>query len=50
MTSTKALDSFKKVSIVDYVVVEIKYCLNVVFKSGWSKFVIDDDDSLNDAI
>ena len=49
MTFTRALESVKKVSIVDYVIVDINYRLKVVFKSGWSKF-FDDNDSLNEAI
>ena len=49
MTFTRALESVKKVSIVDYVMVDINCCLKVVFKSDRSKFFIDDD-SLNEAI
>ena len=49
MTFTRALESVKKVSIVDYVMVDINCRLKVVFKSGRSKFFIDDD-SLNEAI
>ena len=50
MTFTIALESVKKVSIVDYVMVDINYRLKVVFKSGRSKFFNDDDDRLNEAI
>ena len=49
MTFTRALESVKKVSIMDYVIVDINCRLKVVFKSGRSKFFIDDD-SLNEAI
>ena len=49
MTFTRALESVKKVSIMDYVTVDINCRLKVVFKSGRSKFFIDDD-SLNEAI
>ena len=49
MTFTRALESVKKVSIVDYVMVDINCRLKVVFKSGRSKF-FNDDDSLNEAI
>ena len=49
MTFTIALESVKKVSIVDYVMVEINCRLKVVFKSGRSKF-FNDEDSLNEAI
>ena len=48
MTFTRALESLKKVSIVDYVMVGINCCLKVVFKSGRSKLFIDDD-SFNEA-
>ena len=50
MTFTIALESVKKVSIVDYVMVDINYRLKVVFKSGRSKFFNDNDDRLNEAI
>ena len=51
MTFTRALESVKKVSIVDYVMVDINCRLKVVFKSGRSKFFNDDDDDrLNEAI
>ena len=49
MTFTRALESVKKVSIVDYVMVDINCCLKVVFKSGQSKF-FSEDNSLNEAI
>ena len=49
MTFTIALESVKKVSIVDYVMVDINCRLKVVFKSGRSKF-FNDEDSLNEAI
>ena len=49
MTFTRALESVKKVSIVDYAMVDINYRLKVVFKSGRSKFFTDDD-SLNEAV
>ena len=49
MTFTRALESVKKVSIVDYVMVDINCRLKVVFKSDRSKF-FNDDDSLNEAI
>ena len=49
MTFTRALESVKMVSIVDYVMVDINCCLKVVFESGQSKFFIDDD-SLKEAI
>ena len=49
MTFTIALESVKKVSIVDYVMVDINCRLKVVFKSDRSKF-FNDDDSLNEAI
>ena len=49
MTFTRALGSVKKVSIVDYVTVDINCRLKVVSKSGRIKFFIDDD-SLNEAI
>ena len=49
MTFTRALKSVKKVSIVDYVMVDINCGLKVVFKSGRRKFFIDDH-SLNEAI
>ena len=48
MTFTRALESVKKVSIVDYVMVDINCRLKVVFKCGRSKS-FNDDDSLNDA-
>ena len=48
MTFTRALESVKKVSIVDYVMVDINCRLKVVFKCGRSKSC-NDDDSLNDA-
>ena len=46
---TRALESVKKVSIVDCVMVDINCRMKVVFKSGRSKF-FNDDDSLNEAI
>ena len=49
MTFARALESVKKVSIVDYVIVDINCRLKVIFKSGRSKF-FSDDDSLNEAI
>ena len=49
MKFTRVLESVMKVSIVDYVMVDINCRLKVVFKSGRSKFFIDDD-SLNEAI
>ena len=49
MTFTRDLESVKKASIVDYIIVEIKYRLKVVSKNGRSKF-FSDDDSLNEAI
>ena len=49
MTFTRALESVKKVSIVDYVMVDINCRLKVVFKSDRGKF-FNDDDSLNEAI
>ena len=49
ITFTRALESVKKVSIMDCVMVDINCRLKVVFKSGQSKFFIDDD-SLNEAI
>ena len=48
MTLTRALESVKKVSIVD-VMVDINCCLKVVFQSGRSEF-FNDDDSFNEAI
>ena len=38
LTFTRALESVKKVSIVDYVMVDINCRLKVVFKSDRSKF------------
>ena len=49
MTFARALESVKKVSIADYVIVDINCSFKVVFKSGRSKF-FSDDDSLNEAI
>ena len=49
MTFTRALESVKKVSIVDCVMVDINCCLKVVFKSGRSKF-FSGDDSLDEAM
>ena len=49
MTFTRALESVTKVSIMDYVMVDINCRLKVVFKNGRSKF-FNDDDSLNKAI
>ena len=49
MTFARALELVKKVSIVDYVIVDINCRLKVIFKSGRSKFFTDDD-SLNEAI
>ena len=49
MAFTGALESVKKVSIVDYVMIDINCCLKVVFKSRRSK-MFSDDDSLNEAI
>ena len=49
MTFTRALESVKKVSIVDCVMVDINCCLKVVFKSGRSKF-FSGDDSLDKAM
>ena len=49
MTFTRALESLKKVSIVDYVVVDINCSLKLVFKSGRSEVFIDDG-SLNELI
>ena len=49
MTFSRALESVNKVSIVDYVMVDINCRLKVVFKSDRSKF-FNDDDSLNEAI
>ena len=49
MTFTRALELVKKVSIVDYVMVDINCRLKVVFKCGRSKF-FNDDGSLNKAI
>ena len=48
MTLTRALESVKKVSIVD-VMVDINCRLKVVFQSGRSEF-FNDDDSFNEAI
>ena len=49
MTFTRALELVKKVSIVDYIIVDINYPLKVVYKRGRSKLFIDDD-SVNKAI
>ena len=49
MTLTRALESVKKVSIVDYVMVDINCRLKIVFESGRSKY-FNDNDSLNEAI
>ena len=49
MTFARTLESVKKVSIVDCVIVDINCRLKVIFKSGRSKF-FSDDDSLNEAI
>ena len=49
MTFMRASESVKKVSIVNYVMVDIYCLLKVVFKSGRSKF-FSDDHSLNEAI
>ena len=46
---SRALESVKKVGIVDYIMVDINCHLKVVFKSGQSNF-FSDDDSLNEAI
>ena len=43
MTFTRALESIKNVSIVDYVMVGKNSCLKVVFKSCQGDFFIDDD-------
>ena len=48
MTLTRALESVKKVSIVD-VMVDINCRLKVVFQSGRSEF-FNDDDCFNEAI
>ena len=48
MTFTRFLESVKKGSLVDYVIVYINCHLKVVFKSGRSKF-FSDDGSLNEA-
>ena len=48
-TFTRALESVEKVSIMNYVMVDINSRLKVIFKSGQSKFFIDDD-NLNEAI
>ena len=48
MTLTRALESVKKVSIVD-VMVDINCRLKVVFQRGRSEF-FNDDDSFNEAI
>ena len=49
MTFTRALESVKKASIVDYIIVDIKCRLKVVSKSGPSK-VFRDDDKLNEYV
>ena len=49
MTFTRVLEPMKKVSIVDYIMVDINCCLKVVFKSDGSKILIDDD-SLEKAV
>ena len=49
MAFTGALESVKKVSIVDYVMVDLNCCLKVIFKSRRSKF-FSDDDSLKEDI
>ena len=48
MTFSWALESVNKVSIVDYVMVDINCRLKVVFKSSRNKF-FNDDGSLNEA-
>ena len=49
MTFTRALESVKKVNIVNYVMVGVICRLKAVFKSGRSK-LFSNDDSLNEAI
>ena len=49
MTFTRALESDKRVGIVDYVMVDINCRLKLAFKSG-PKNIFSDDDSLNEAM
>ena len=49
VTFTRDLELFKKVSIVDYVMIDINCRLKVVFKSDRSRF-FSYDDTLNEAI
>ena len=49
MTFMRALESVKKVSIKDYVMLDINCCLKIIFKNGQSK-IFRDDDSLYETI